>query len=86
MVEIGVKFTNDDSRVVRCSFMQSNKMQTVQRDHGAVFGSRKCQDLFIRHRRICLARFLYGQYIMTFGAQPFNDRQGKILIGIEASH
>ena len=66
--------------------MQTQKMKSVQSEHGPPLLHGEGQHGGVLNRLIRPSRFLHGQDIMAQRAQPEHDREGEILIRVEPGH
>jgi hypothetical protein len=84
--KIGIVSANDNASVIGRLIVQAYKMATIQRQDNPLFISGKLQHGFIGQRLIRPSGFLNGQHIMSQPAQFFDNRQGKVFVGVKPSH
>jgi hypothetical protein len=84
--EIRVEGADNHALVFASLFVQANEMLAVQGEQNAPFAGGKRQDLVVRHRPVASADLLDGEYIVAEASEFLHSRQGKILVGVAASH
>jgi hypothetical protein len=77
---VRVNGAGDDPFMLRRATMLSGKIPTIEGEHGAFGGGRKCNDLLIRDFAICLSRFHGSQDIVAQEAQLNDHRKRKIFV------
>jgi hypothetical protein len=66
--------------------VQTNEVSSVQCENCASFGNGESQHFLIRQRLVMSPRFRGSHHIVTKLAKSLDDRQRKVLVGVEACH